>query len=339
MNLKCLCTAMICAASLFLSGCIERKEEITIDKHGNTYISTSFKGDIDQFPPVFDLPNGGTWKNIKQEIMKKENGKDLKVSAEMNIPYGKDLPDRYDLNDQANQQLRFPSTVKTYKKGSRTFFEFTRRYQPRKYRLYEIYYEKVDKELEDEVMKKGIFNVSQTQRDKYLDQLTPALHLSQLRTVYDVLGTMVLQNDISQEARRQLLLSAGENVRKTVTRNKLETILAHLNKDNDGEDEMDQIIKDIDRVFISILKNQTRPDNGVLSAKLAKLLENERHTRKITDAIGGNSFIITLKMPGQIVDTNGIFSEESLGTVSWDFQGSALRDCEYVLHAISVLDK
>jgi hypothetical protein len=48
--------------------------------------------------------------------------------------------------------------------------------------------------------------------------------------------------------------------------------------------------------------------------------------------------VITLEMPGQIVDTNGIFSEESLGTVSWNFPGSALRDCEYIPHAVSVVD-
>jgi hypothetical protein len=337
MNLKHLCAAMICTTSLFLSGCIERKEELTIDKHGNTKISASFTGDIDQYPPVFDLPNGGAWKNIKQEF-NEDGKKDLDVSAEMNIPYGKALPDRFDLNDHTDQGLRFPSTVKTYKKGTRTFYEFTRRYQPRKHLPYEIFYETVDKELEEEVLKKGIFSVSPMQRDLYIRQLTPAFHSSQLRIIYDVLGNMVLQNDISQDARRQMLLSAGEKVRQAFPQNRLEATLARINKFNEASGEMDQITKEMDQIFLSLFKNQKRPDNAGLLAKFAKLLENDLRTRKITDAIDEHTFIITLKMPGQIVVTNGIFSEESLGTVSWEFRGNALHDCEYVLHAVSIVD-
>ncbi|MBN1570229.1 MAG: hypothetical protein JXA73_20475 [Acidobacteria bacterium] len=337
MNLKYLCAAMICAISLFLSGCIERKEELTIDERGNVSIHTSFSGDIDQYPPVFDLPNGGAWKNIKSEFDKKGK-KGLEASAEMNIPYGRNLPDRYDLNDHSNRGLRFPSTVKRYQKGARTFYEFTRRYQPRKYLPYEIYYETVDKELEEEVFKKGIFSVSPTQRDSYLRQLTPAFHSSQLRIIYDVLGIMVFQNDISQDARRQMLLSAGEKVRQAFPQNRLETTLARVNKSNEVGDEMDEITKEMDQIFISIFKNQIRPDRARLSVKFTQILENERRSRKITDAINEHIFNITLKMPGQIVVTNGIFSEESLGTVSWEFRGSALHDCEYVLHAVSVVE-
>lgn len=338
MYIRYLCTAVICTASLFLGGCFEREEDITVDEHGNTHIQISFDGDIDQYPPVFDLPNDRAWKNISEEIENNQDGgKRLKISAEMNTPYGIDLPDRYNLDDTTNRGLRFPTTVKTYKKGARTFYEFTRRYQSRKYDPYEIYYEDVDKELEEKIFKNGIFNVSQAEQNAYLGQLTPAFHSSQLRIVYDVLGTMVLQNDISQDARRRMLSSAGNKVRTTFTSEKLKEILARMD-DKTIDRETARITREIDQIFTSIFEEQMQPDGGRLLNEFKTLLDNERRTRAITDAIGGHAFNILLKMPGQIVFTNGIFSEDSLGTVYWKFSASDLNDCEYVLHAVSVVD-
>jgi Ca2+-binding EF-hand superfamily protein len=310
----------------------------TVDEYGNTLIQISFEGDIDRYPPVFELPNGGAWKNIKQEIEdNKEGGKDLKISAEMNVPYGKDLPDRYNLDDTTDQGLRFPTAVKTYKKGSRTFYEFTRRYQSRKYKPYEIYYDDVDKELEGEIFEKGIFNVPQPKRTAYLSQLTPALHLSQLRTFYDVLGIMVLHNDITQDARKQMLKSAEDTIHETFTHDKLLEILARIDEKTITA-EMDSITKEMDHIFISTFETHIRPEDGGLLKEFEKLLENERRTRTITDAVGGHEFHILLKMPGQIVVTNGIPVEDSLEAVYWKFPASALNDCEYVLHAVSVAD-
>lgn len=336
MQLKCLGMALIGVTSVMLSGCIERKEELTIDTHGNVAIHTAFYGDLDAYPPVFDLPNGGAWKNIKREFDKGE--KDLSVTADMDVPYGRKLPDRYDLNDRSGQGLRFPSTVKTYRKGSRTFYEFTRRYQPRKHLRYEIYYEAVDKELEAGIFKKGIFNVPAAQRDTYLRQLTPAFHASQLRMLYDVLGVMVLQQDITQDARREMLASAGYRVRQAFPQSRLETILARVNRLNEASGEMAQVTKEMDQIFLSVFNGKIRGHNAMLLAKFTRLLKDDRRARSITEALNEHVFKIKLKMPGQIVETNGIFSEESLGMVSWEFQGSSLHDGEYILRALSVVD-
>jgi len=337
MNIRNYLVTAICIASVFLSGCFERKEEITISEKGDAFIRTLFGGDAAAAPPVSELPNKKAWTIKKWETTKNEGNTELEIDAEMNIPYGKSLPDRYNTDDKTDRGLRFPTSIKTSREGSRTFYEFTRRYQSRKYDPYEIFNESIDEKLEEKIFNEGIFNVTQKEQIQYLNQLIPALRLSQLRYIYDVLGLMVFNNDISQDLRRKMMESARDKVDATFTPHRFKEILARIDEETISR-EIDLISKEMDMLFASVFKNHIQTDDGNLLNKFSKLLENERQTRAMTDNINGHGFEITLTMPGQIVVTNGIFDGESLDSVSWKFSGNDLNDCEYVLHAVSVAD-
>jgi len=340
MHIRKYLAAVICIVSVFSSGCFERKEEITLSENGDTFIRTLFEGDTEQYPPIFELPNDGPWEITDRDIKNNKDGSiSLKIEAEMTIPYGETLPGHYNLDDRSGLGLRFPSTVKTYKEGKRTFYEFTRRYQSRKYAPYEILYERIDGKLEEKIFENGIFNVPEKDQIQYLNQLVPAFRLSQLRYIYDALGRMVLHNDISQDLRKKMIESARDEISANFTPDRLKQILARIDDDKTLAKEMDSITREVDQIFISVFKKQTQPMEQELLTEFTRLLKNERDTRAVTDALSGHGFQITLKMPGQIVATNGIFNGESLGTITWEFSASALNDCEYVLHAVSVTDE
>ena len=162
--------ATACIAAMFLSGCFTRTEEITVDENGNSTITTSFEGEEEQYPPVYALPLDDPWEILEREISKTEDGKTkIIVTSRMSVPYSKKLPDRYNFKDETDLDLRFPSDIKITRKGNRTFYEFTRRYQSRKYFPYNFYYEdKIDKKLEEKIFEVGIFNVSKDERTQYL---------------------------------------------------------------------------------------------------------------------------------------------------------------------------
>ena len=338
MHIRNYLAAVICMTSVFLTGCFDRKEEITVNENGDTFIHALFGGDAEEAPQASELPNKDSWKINRWETTTDKDGKtELEIDVEMNIPYGETLPDRYNLDDKNDVGLRFPSAVKSYRKGNRTFYEFTRRYQPRKYNRYEVFYEHVDKKLEDRIFEKGIFNVPLQDQVQYLNQLIPAFRLSQLRYIYDVLGLMVLHDDISQNLRKNMMNSARERIGSDFTPERFKEILARVDEKTIAG-EMDRITKEVDRIFVSVYREHIEADQiGTLST-FTELIEKERRARAVTDNIYGQTFEITLKMPGQIVVTNGIFDGEALGTVSWQFSGSNLNDCEYVLHAVSVVD-
>ena len=338
MNIRNYPAAVICIASIFLTGCFERREEITINEKGDTFIHTLFGGDAEQAPQASELPNKGPWKINKWETTTDKDGKtELDIDAEMNIPYGETLPDRYNLDNKNEEGLRFPSAVKSYRKGDRTFYEFTRRYQPRKYNRYEVFYEQVDKKLEEKIFEEGIFNVPLQEQVQYLNQLVPAFRLSQLRYIYDVLGLMVLHDDISQDLRKNIMESARERIGADFTTERFKEILARVDEKTIAG-EMDRMAKEVDRIFTLVFREHVQADESGLLHTFTELLDKERRARAVTDNIYGHSFEIALEMPGQIVETNGIFDGESLGTVSWQFSGSDLNDHEYVLRAVSVVD-
>lgn len=335
-HIKTLFIATTCIAAVFLSGCFTRKEEITIDENGNTTITTSFEGEEDQYPPVYALPLKDPWEITKREIKKDENGKtEIMITSRMSIPYGKKLPDRYDFNDKTDLGLRFPSDVKITRKGSRTFYEFTRRYRPRKYLPYHYFYENlIDKKIEEKVLDVGIFNVSEKDRKLYLDQLTRAFLLSEIRVFYDVLGFMVFENDIEPSAREELYKAASEQMHSSFTPDGFKRILAG----NEIDREYAKIKTELDRIFTTLVENHTPSNKAAVVKRFSQLLESERRTNQITEAVNGHDFEVSIKMPGQIVVTNGLLEGTDFGKVIWPFKGSDLDDCEHVLHAISVVD-
>ena len=273
MHIKNLFVGLICTFSLFLNGCFEREEKIAIDHNGNTTINTSIKGTTEQYPPLFKLPNNDPWKIIKQEIKKNKEGEtEIEIISEISIPYGEMFPDRYDFSDETDQGLRFPSSVKMYKKGDRTFYEFTRRYQSRKHIPYESYYESIDKELEEKILEVGIFNVPEDDRIKYIDQFTTAFYASESRFLYDVLGLMVLDNDIGQGAREKMLKTAMEELHEQFSTDRFLKILA-LVDENAIDTKFSLAKEEVDPLFTSIFKDYIQPDNNGLLKKFAKFLK------------------------------------------------------------------
>ena len=232
-----------------------------------------------------ELPNKGSWKINKWETTTDKDGEtELEIDAEMNIPYGETLPDRYNLENKNDMGLRFPSAVESYRKGNRTFYEFTRRYQPRKYNRYELFYERVDKKLEDKIFEKGIFNVPLEDQVQYLNQLIPAFCLSQLRYIYDALGLMVLHDDISQYLRKNMMNSARERIGADLTPERFKEFLARVDEKTIAG-EMDRITKEVDRIFISVYKEHIEADESGSLSTFTELLEAGRQGRTLSSPL------------------------------------------------------
>ena len=148
-----------------LSGCLVRTEEITIAPDGTTTILAEIRGESDDFDQLLAMPSEPEWTILQGPDPKaKSSDKKSELKAQVEVPYGSSLPHSYAApgSEQERFDLKFPTEVRRWTEGDRTYFEFRRTYKARRYSCYNIAGTPFwDDELEARVLEKGIFEVSQ----------------------------------------------------------------------------------------------------------------------------------------------------------------------------------
>ena len=78
----------------------------------------------------------------------------------------------YSTRSDASAHLRFPTSLRTWTEGGRTFYEFKRTYEARRWRrLANATLVTEEKQLEERILEDGIFAASPDDRVAYLDLL------------------------------------------------------------------------------------------------------------------------------------------------------------------------
>ncbi len=181
--------------------CLEREEEITVAEDGTVSIVASFDGDASDFGPPVALPSEPDWEIIEQRTDTTEEGKvRIKLEAQKTIPYGQDLPYSYVSTGKPNYDIdvQFPTEIHVVREGNRTIYEFKRTYVARDYASFNLSASRFwDQELEDRVIENGIFEVSEQDRNDYLEQFTAAFAYHHWRFIDMTVGELVLAGKVS----------------------------------------------------------------------------------------------------------------------------------------------
>lgn len=181
--------------------CLEREEEIIVTEDGTVTIVVSFDGNASDFAPPVALPSEPDWEIIEQKTDTTEEGDvRIKLEAQKTIPYKQDLPYSYISTDKPNYDinLQFPTEIDIVREGNRTIYEFKRTYVARDYSSFNLSTSRFwDQELEDSVIENGIFNVSEQERNDYLEQFSAAFAYYHWRFIDMTVGELVLAGKIS----------------------------------------------------------------------------------------------------------------------------------------------
>ncbi len=336
-TLLIICTVLILTAV----SCLERNEVITIDENGNTKISAQFKGEREDFDPPIAMPSENVWNVFDNSLTNppKNIDDEFIYGAEMEIPYGSPIPSTFATENSPIKDinLHFPTEVNVWKEGNRTFYEFKRTYQARDFLTFNLSETELwDQELEEKVWESGIFNVTEEERELYLEQYGIGYGYLNWQLFSKTLGELVRQGDISvviKDTLDKIMYSYLEDAVRPVR------LLGIMGQPDDSieiahaafEEEIHDFM--LTKLIDVIGKDKTR-----IHKRGIRIFEKLQQEYAVTQSLDDNTFAITLNMPGYIIDTNGMIDFDDAGKVEWEFSGKHLHDVNKPLYALSVVE-
>ncbi len=331
--------ACLCLTALMTAGCLEETDTIHVHEDGRTTVTAVFSGQVGDFPDIVALPQAPAWMIAQNYIDSSlSSNPTLHLTAHIDVPYGQPLPHTFAkaAASDREQQLQFPTEIKMWTEGNRTYYEFRRTYQARRYGCYNIaggpYW---DQDLEDSVIQEGIFNVTEQQRQDYLQQFGMAYGYLQWRMHWQAMSDLIGRDLITKPDRALIDSLAYTYLEATVTNDRLLALLKR------GEDSLsaalDSLTGAIDRQYEALLAQLPTPLPAKHLATYRESLAFYRHDYDITEALGSQNISVNLVLPGTLLDTNGLIDPDEPRKIRWEFKGTDLHDHDLPLYARSVV--
>jgi len=327
-----------------LVSCIEHTEEITISEDGTTTIISNYKGKVSEIEELA-LPCEPVWtvtKNTGGDII--TDSSQMELRAEITVPYGDKIPSTYAKpdDDLKELQLQFPTNVKFWTEGNRTYYEFKRTYQARKFQCFDLptlfsHHDIWDQELENRVLEKGIFNVSENDRNEYLDQIIYAYAYLHWRLHWEAISEMFADKFITIDQKTNLEKQSADYLENKLTP---VMILGILGKEQDSIGvELDLLTNRIHKRFYTDFVKTVGEEKSKLHQKFTSVFEKTKLDYEITKKLNSHEFAVSVELPGIIIKTNGFIEFEKPGVVEWAFKGDGLHDKNIPLYVLSVVEK
>lgn len=332
------CLVISLTLSLF-AGCLEVNEEIHVSESGEARLVIIFEGNQDEFSSVVALPSEADWQIDTLEVENPDKEEpEMKLRAERVVKPGGEFPSTFaNPNDPlADKQLQFPTELKVWNDGNRTFYEFKRTYLSRRhYRFVGGDNDQINEDLEKRVLEQGIFNVPEQDRAQYLTSLSRQFRLQMISMYEEAMGEMIFSGRLEADLLDPISLQAKQMLEEMLTS---ETVLSIVSLPDDSVGiALDALKTEIEKRFIAALKERAAGANeiaGELRAALARInLEWE-----ITEKLDNDLFFIVVYLPGTLIKTNGKTNPDYLGSAEWEFEGKDLHDRSIPLYALSVVE-
>lgn len=324
--------------------CIEHTEEIIISEDGTTTITSNYKGKVSEIEELA-LPCEPVWtvtKIMGDGII--TDSSQMELRAETTIPYGDKIPSTYAKpdDDLKDIQLQFPTEVKFWTEGNRTYYEFKRTYQARKFQCFDLptlfsHLDIWDQDLENRILEKGIFNVSENDRDKYLDQMICAYAYLHWRLHWETISEMYAGDFITLEQKTNMEKQTADYLENTLTKVR---VLGILGKEEDSIGvELNRLTKSIHKQYYTDFVKAVGEEKTKLHQKFTSIFDKTKLDYEITKKLDSHSFAVAVELPGIIIKTNGFIEFEKPNVVKWAFKGDGLHDKNIPLYVLSVVEK
>lgn len=332
-------SAGLVLALLGLSGCLERKEKIKVQRDGGVEFQLQLEGDPGDFAAGDALPeNHGGWQT-HDETVKDDDGKEKqRREAKLRVPAGGELPDSFAAKDEPlyAAALKFPTTLRVERRADGTYYHFKRVYRGREQARYEYYrkaLEKIDSPVKrvQELAGKDPSELSDAERATLVNALRMLESLKMVEYVRG--GTEALGDQWPQHYGLKLRQAALD----TFERADVGPVLARLQEPPGPE--RDAAIDEFGKHLIETARKRLRETLRKLDVPAAQIeafdagYEREEQRRAVTEDLGDERWEVRLELPGELVAHNGDAIED--GNVVWIFDGEALMDRDVVLMATS----
>jgi len=350
---KCLpiLAASIGIALVTSSGCVERKETITVARDGSVIIELEYEGTEAEMTKGDAMPSAESGWSVARST--KEEDKKTKVILESKRRFepGEPLPESFAAPDDPDADLyvEFPTTLRTEQRRDGTYYCLRRLYTPRRW-AYVRHWQ--DEFVDDNVRKLG---------DKPVEELTS----DEQRQIVEAFAAVEAFKQLEftaialQESNPDLPVEHGLIARQAILRyyqeasdsynggpsyfDQLIAKCSPLEEDQQNEcfdQETRRVLREAHDAYVQSL----RDDAGLTTWQLAAFEEAYRRAERyfeITDQLGGHLFEINVVMPGTIIahsaldDDIDVDEEENVSSVRFQFEGDWFRDRPYEMIVVS----
>ncbi|NOT02440.1 MAG: hypothetical protein HOP29_17685 [Phycisphaerales bacterium] len=350
---------------LVLSGCVKRKETITVHDDGSMALSIEMEGDradVETGAPTLVKADG--WEFSHKLEIDKDGKETLKLSASSTIAAGQPIPDAYPTNDkdQPTLAVRHPTTLTVDRRADGTYYHFRRVYHARRWANVNYWRHKLIEEPLERSDEKSVEEMSDEKKQELVQNLIQFEALKQLsfaRTAADA-----LQPPLPQD----VWLAACQAVRDAADAIDKKELLARLEREDEdhaktGAD--DARVTGDDQPADGESKAAEKPDpageeltrlgrqyqekigdalrQAFQSKRIAqdtwdkfqKAYDTEMRRFAMTEDYGDEEWEVVVTMPGVLVGHNGDKVEGH--AVTFGFEGQALFDRDVELLVTSVV--
>jgi hypothetical protein len=327
---------LLAATALLMTGCLERKETIRVDRNGAVTMRVELEGDPGDFVGGDTLPDKYLGWKTEDQIETDDDGKEKQRRvATRRFAAGQPLPDTFaDRDDpQYGIALMFPTTLEIERGRDGTYYHFKRVYEARSQARYEVHREllkDVFKEL-DELAGTDPAELTDEQRTRLVEILR--LIESLKRAEYVIAGAEALEDEWPQHYGLLLRKALMDHFQRADT----SELVAWLGQPDSPErndavnsfgDELVAEARDVLRQELAELDVPARQVELFFEAHDEELA---RHA--VTQDLDDETWEIRVEMPGEIIAHNATDVDKTGAT--WLFPAKALYDRDHVLMVTS----
>ncbi len=333
--LKFALAGLSCALLTVIAGCVERAESIDVQPDGSAAVTIQYTADSDQELADVATPAAAEgWKIDKSVREEKDGSKKSILTATRTVAAGQVWPIHDGPANAADTalQLQFATSLRVEKRGDGNSYTFQRTFEPRSWAQWNHIEDrdandqigKTLKEKNNQLSDEDWSDIIRQQIDQQVGRKLDIVHAALSKAVPDApldrwLGV------------RADVIAVGKNIDVTPLVQLLETAqsperdksIAQAGQDTDAK---------IDAAVRAALAAQGY--NPQQLAAFDKASDTINRDIQITKQIEGESFVVRLHLPGQVVGSNATTQEED-GTLEWRFSGKQLMDRRIELLAVS----
>ncbi|MBU0638206.1 MAG: hypothetical protein KKB50_05015 [Planctomycetes bacterium] len=335
-HLQCL-LLLATGALIGVAGCLERKETIRVARDGAVEIEIQYKGDPEDFATGDAMPDQHSGWRVVDEVKTDDEGKQEQTRrGRLRFAAGQPLPDSYASPHDPDYvtALAFPTEVTVERRRDGWYYHFRRVYEGRQYARFAYYRRLVEQDKELQTLMQGdpseLSDEARTQLITRLRKVEALQHAEYLASAAETLA---------EEWPQHYGLLLRQTLLNNLEQPNIEPILELLDAPQSAE--RDTAIDDFGRRLVEEARDQLRDTMRELRlprdqiAAFDAAYDEEQARWAVTEDIGDEAWEIRLKLPGELVASNGERQED--GFVAWCFDGEALRDRNVVLMATSRL--
>ncbi|MCZ6835560.1 MAG: hypothetical protein O7G85_07285 [Planctomycetota bacterium] len=346
---KNMCLGITALGLIFLTGCIERKEHLTIREDGSVKIEvehTSNSWDEMYMGDAWPRLEAG-WLALDDSRREDDGTESFTLKAEAIFPPDLELPSHYEIDKDPfpGTSTRFPTQLLIERRRDGLYYHFKRTYLPREWAYIGKIREEIEarfQEDEEEFDSAREFAmqtlepvIAQSEQQREMEMIKA---LTEFETIKLEHFTQRALHDAVPKAPQDVFLIARQTLREQAALIDFDRIAQLLAQPDDEmrermlEDEVREYEQRTTNALEMALLGRGRLGGSEVRAFFTRL-EWHREYYRITEELADDVFMITVAMPGEIVAHNA--DDLDGNEVTWELSGDQFRDREVTLMVTS----